>query len=96
VLIVRSPIQPADLKGRPLGKEEIEERLRGLGYKCLECGAPIRQVLVYPGKGWGVRLKGHKGLYIVVATCLACKARLELSQLIRLTRERRRQGVRVW
>jgi len=66
------PIQPADLKGRPLGKEEIEERLRGL-----------------------VQVKPHKGLYIVVATCEECGARIELSQLIRLSRERRR-GVRVW
>jgi len=96
VLLEHPPIQPADLKGRPLTKEEIEERLRGLGYKCLDCGAPLGRVVCYPAvRGWGVLVKGQKGLYIVVATCEECGARVELSQLIRLTMERRR-GVKVW
>jgi len=69
--------------------------LRGLGYKCLDCGAPLGRMVCYPAiRGWRVQVKPHKGLYIVVATCEECEARIELSQLIRLTKERRR-GVRV-
>jgi len=96
-LTVRPPIQPADTKGRPLSKMEIEERLRGLGYRCLECGAPLSCVVCCPAvAGWGVRVKPYRGLLLVVATCEECGARVELSQLIRLTRERRRKRVMVW